>query len=82
MSRLACDVVVLLLASFGVASAQPNFVLILADDLGYGEVGAQHVGDVGTSNIDAIASAGVTFTDGYVTASACVPSRAGLLTGR
>ena len=82
MLRLACEVLVLLLASLGVASAQPNFVLILADDLGYGEVGAQHVGDVATPNIDAIASAGVTFTDGYVTASSCVPSRAGLLTGR
>lgn len=59
-----------------------NIVVILADDLGYGEVGAFHVGDVATPNIDAIARAGVTFTDGYVTASQCVPSRAGLLTGR
>ena len=63
-------------------AAPPNFVVILADDLGYGEVGARHVGDVATPNIDAIARAGVTFTDGYVTASLCVPSRAGLLTGR
>ena len=57
-------------------------MVILADDLGYGEVGAQHVGDVATPSIDAIARAGVTFTDGYATASLCVPSRAGLLTGR
>src|SRR5690349_16224192 len=63
-------------------AAPPNFVVILADDLGYGEVGARHVGDVPTPNIDAIARAGVTFTDGYATAPLCVPSRAGLLTGR
>ena len=62
--------------------AAPNFVVIVADDLGWVEVGARHVGDVATPNIDAIARAGVTFTDGYVTANLCVPSRAGLLTGR
>ena len=59
-----------------------NIVVILADDLGWGEVGARHVGDVATPNIDAIARAGVTFTDGYVPANLCVPSRAGLITGR
>lgn len=64
------------------AAPPPNFVVILADDLGYGEVGARHIGDVATPNIDAIARAGVTFTDGYVTANLCSPSRAGLLTGR
>src|SRR5690349_16030039 len=73
----------LVLAIIGQASAAtPNFVVIVADDLGYGEVGAQHVGDVPTPNIDAIARAGVTFTDGYVTANLCVPSRGGFLTGR
>ena len=61
---------------------KPNIVVILADDLGWGEVGARHVGDVATPNIDAIAQAGVTFTDGYVPANLCVPSRAGLITGR
>ena len=61
---------------------KPNLVVILADDLGWGEVGARHVGDVATPNIDAIAQAGVTFTDGYVPANLCVPSRAGLITGR
>ena len=64
------------------AWAAPNVVVILADDLGYGEVGARHQGDIATPNIDAIARAGVVFTDGYVPANLCVPSRAGLLTGR
>ena len=55
-------------------AAPPNFVVILADDLGYGEVGARHVGDVPTPNIDAIARAGVTFTDGYATAPCAFPA--------
>ena len=82
MLKVVSAALLLLLGATGLASARPNFVLIFADDLGYGEVGARHVGDVGTPNIDAIARAGVTFTNGYVTASSCVPSRAGLLTGR
>jgi len=60
---------------------QPNFVLIMADDLGYGDVGYQG-GDIPTPNIDSIARNGVRFTDGYVTAPVCAPSRAGLMTGR
>jgi arylsulfatase A-like enzyme len=71
-----------LVTSATAVAAPPNFVVILADDLGYGEIGARHVGDVPTPNIDAIARAGVTITDGYATAPLCVPSRAGLLTGR
>lgn len=82
MLRSALLTVAGLLININTALASPNFVLILADDLGYGEVGAQHVGDVATPNIDAVASSGVIFTDGYVTAPSCVPSRAGLLTGR
>ena len=81
MWRATCLLIVALLMTSGPAFAKPNIVLILADDLGYGEVGARHAG-VPTPNIDAIASSGVTFTDGYVTAPSCVPSRAGLLTGR
>ena len=64
-----------------VAKSRPNVLLILADDLGYGDVGYQG-GDVPTPNIDSIASEGVVFTDGYITCPVCAPSRAGLLTGR
>lgn len=64
-----------------VSAAKPNFVLILADDLGYGDVSYQG-GDVPTPNIDSIAEGGTIFTDGYVTCPVCAPSRAGLLTGR
>jgi len=59
----------------------PNFVIILADDLGYGDVGYQG-GEVPTPQIDSIAKSGIKFTDGYVTCPVCAPSRGGLLTGR
>ena len=67
---------------------QPNIVLLLADDLGYGEVGLPDLRldpeptRIPTPHIDSIASAGVRFTDGYVTAAYCSASRAGLMTGR
>jgi len=63
-------------------SSRPNIVLLFADDLGYGELGCQGNPQIPTPNIDSIADGGVRFTDGYVTASYCSPSRAGLLSGR
>jgi len=69
------------------ASAQesprkPNIVLIVADDLGYGELGAQGNKDIPTPQIDSIAAHGVRFTQGYVSCPVCSPTRAGLMTGR
>ena len=61
---------------------KPNIIVILADDLGYADVGFNGCKDIPTPNIDRIASNGVKFTNGYVTFSVCGPSRAGLLTGR
>lgn len=61
---------------------QPNIVLLLADDLGYAELGIQGNQDIPTPHIDSIAQSGVRFTDGYVTAAYCSASRAGLMTGR
>ena len=60
----------------------PNVILILADDLGYADVGFNGCTDIPTPNIDKIAEAGVTFTNGYVSYCVCGPSRAGLITGR
>ncbi len=64
------------------ASRKPNIVLLLADDLGYGELGCQGNAEIPTPHIDSIAQQGVRFTNGYVTAPYCCPSRAGILTGR
>ena len=61
---------------------QPNIILLVADDLGYGELGCQGNRQVATPNIDSIAANGVRFTQGYVTAPNCSPSRAGFLTGK
>jgi len=63
-------------------SARPNVVIFFADDLGWGELGCQGNPQIPTPNIDAIARDGVRFTNGYVAATYCSPSRAGLLTGR
>lgn len=61
---------------------QPNIVIILVDDLGYADVGFQGCKDIPTPNIDSLATNGIRFTNGYVSACLCSPTRAGLLTGR
>lgn len=63
------------------ASRPPNVIVILADDLGYGDVSAYGRGKLNTPNIDRLAAEGMRFTDGYAPASTCTPSRYGLLTG-
>jgi autotransporter-associated beta strand protein len=76
----------LLLAPLAVAHAEearrPNVIVLVADDLGYADLGCQGSTDVPSPNIDSIATHGVRFTDAYVTAPQCCPSRAGMLTGR
>jgi arylsulfatase A-like enzyme len=61
---------------------KPNILIILADDLGYGELTCQGNPQIPTPNIDSIARNGVRFTSGYVSGPYCSPTRAGLLTGR
>jgi len=63
------------------ADAQPNVVILFADDLGYADVGYHGSPDMVTPHIDSIAKNGVQFSAGYVTAPVCGPSRAGLRTG-
>lgn len=63
-------------------AAQPNIVLIFADDAGYGDFSSYGSPQIATPFIDSIGAAGVRCTDAYVTCSVCGPSRAGILTGR
>ncbi|MEU9467380.1 sulfatase-like hydrolase/transferase [Streptomyces avermitilis] len=58
-----------------------NFVVILADDLGYGELGSYGQKSIHTPRIDALAAEGLRFTDAYAAAPVCAPSRCSLLTG-
>ncbi|HEX2465139.1 MAG TPA: sulfatase-like hydrolase/transferase [Thermoanaerobaculia bacterium] len=66
------------------ADRPPNIIVILADDLGIGDVCAYGACDAGraTPNLDALAASGIRFTSGYVAAPICSPSRAALMTGR
>lgn len=72
---------VLLPAAVVAVENKPNIILIVADDMGYGDPGCYGGTAVPTPNIDRLARGGVRFTDAYVTAPLCAPSRCGILTG-
>ena len=61
---------------------RPNIIVIMADDLGYNDLGSYGCKDIPTPHIDKLAKEGVRFTSGYVTWPMCGPSRAGFLTGK
>ncbi len=84
MMRLACLIAALLLAAGPRAEAQrrPNVVLVLMDDLGYGDLGSYGAPDVRTPNIDRLAREGVRLTDAYANGAVCTPTRAALISGR
>lgn len=65
-----------------IAQERPNIIVILADDLGYNDLGYTGSKDIFTPHIDALANNGMICTNGYVTHPYCGPSRAGLITGR
>jgi arylsulfatase A-like enzyme len=62
--------------------SKPNFIVILADDLGYGDTGCYGAKTIPTPNIDRLAQQGIRFTSGYCSASTCTPTRYSLLTGK
>jgi arylsulfatase A len=84
--RALLAVLIILLAGRSVAilpaAERPNFLIILCDDLGYGDLGCYGHPSIKTPRLDKLATEGVRFTDCYSAAPVCSPSRAGLLTGR
>jgi arylsulfatase A-like enzyme len=65
-----------------VARKRPNILLIVADDLGYGDLGCYGSREIRTPNLDRLAKEGVRLTDAYASACVCSPTRASLITGR
>lgn len=83
---MLCFAVVILLASPAKITladdTRPNIVFILADDLGYGDLGCYGRDDIATPRLDAMAKAGVRFTAHYANGPECSPTRAAFMTGR
>ena len=83
MRNLALQLLCFVLASLSASAAKPNIIVILADDLGYGDVSYHGtLKETTTPHIDSIAQSGAWFQNGYSAAPVCGPSRAGLLSGR
>jgi arylsulfatase A-like enzyme len=81
--RLCCGLLYVAVGTIQAApAARPNVLVIMADDLGYADLGVQGGAEVRTPHLDALAAAGVRCTNAYVSAPYCSPSRAGFLTGR
>lgn len=78
-STITCLILALIALT---ANAKPNLLLIVADDMGYGDLSCYGSKQIPTPNLDALAANGTRCTNGYVSASVCAPSRAGLMTGR
>ena len=80
--RLAFFALLLVSLSRFADARGPNMVFIMADDLGYGEVGCYGQKQIKTPNIDRLAAEGIRFTDYYAGSTVCAPSRCVLMTGR
>ncbi len=81
-SLLTVLVALLVAGQLAAAERKPNILVIVGDDMGYNDIGFHKCPDIPTPNLDALAAAGVRFTNGYVSGPYCSPTRAGLLTGR
>lgn len=68
-------------SALAVAGEKPNVIVIMADDLGYGDLSCYGATEINTPHIDRLAAEGVRFTSGYCSASTCTPTRYSFLTG-
>ena len=83
MKKLACFVIILACAVVRTAeAAPPNFVVIIADDMGWEDCGCYGHSRIRTPNIDRLADEGMRFTNAFLTCSSCSPSRSSINTGR
>ncbi len=88
LARICCQQIALLLLALAQCAlgappgAKPNILWIMADDLGYGDLGCYGQTTIKTPQIDRLASQGVRFTDCYAGSTVCAPSRCALMTGR
>jgi arylsulfatase A-like enzyme len=79
---LALTELALMLCGHGVAADRPNIVFLLADDLGYGDLGCYGQDVIRTPHLDTLASQGLRFTQFYAGSTVCAPSRSCLMTGQ
>lgn len=83
MTRTLLLLALVALSTPRLVAAPPNIVVILADDLGYGDVQCYNpAGKIATPNLDKLAAAGMRFTDAHSPSAVCTPTRYGLMTGR
>ena len=89
MHRVVTVILITLTLSVGPAAQRqpdrgqkPNVVLIMTDDVGYGDLGSYGAPDIKTPNLDRLAKDGVRLTDFYANGATCTPTRAGLISGR
>jgi arylsulfatase A-like enzyme len=80
--RLLPALLLAAITAVAAAAERPNILVVMADDLGYGDLGVHGGKAVPTPHLDALAASGIRCTSGYVSAPYCSPSRAGFLTGR
>lgn len=78
----ACSLLIYFIEPCNAQAKRPNIVVIVADDMGYADIGIHGSKDIPTPNIDSLARNGVRFTDAYVSGPYCSPTRAGLMTGK
>lgn len=79
---ISCFLSAVVLPQSSAAQSRPNVILIIMDDLGYGDLGSYGVTDAKTPHLDRLAREGVRLTDFYANAPNCSPTRTGLISGR